>query len=88
MAITDLAREADQGIPWQTCATCYALTMLPPDQADALRELLANPTLRYSELAEALAADEDYPLKIRADTLSRHARGGCGAREKLRRSGR
>jgi hypothetical protein len=84
VAISDLAKAVADKTPWQTCAVCHAITTLPDAQAAALRELLANPSVRYRELSAALAADQDYPLTLRDDTLSRHARGECAAREKLR----
>lgn len=84
MAITDLAKAVEQNVPWRTCAACHALGELPPKEAAALRSLLANPAIRYTELSQALAADQDYPLRIKSETLSRHARGGCDADERLR----
>jgi hypothetical protein len=86
MAISDLAKATEDGVPWRVCATCHALSTLPPKEAKALRELLANPSVRYNELAAALAADEDYPLRLSGSNLSRHARGLCDAAERLRAS--
>ena len=83
MAISDLAKRVEEKL-WQKCLVCHALENLPDVEAAALRDLLANPRVRYSELSNDLARDEDYPLDIPAETLSRHARGGCSARERLR----
>lgn len=84
MAITDLAKAVERNVPWRTCTVCYELGDLPPAQAAALRSLLANPAVRYTELSQALAADQDFPLRIKAGALARHARGGCDADEALR----
>lgn len=66
------------------CAVCDALASLSDTDAAALRGLLANPNVRYQALSDALAADEDTPLDLPAGTLSRHARGRCSAKERLR----
>lgn len=84
MALADIAAKAQQvGIPHQTCATCHALSTLPKSEAKHLRDLLSNPTVRYRELADALAADDESPT-IPWEALSRHARGHCSARDRLR----
>ena len=67
-----------------TCETCRALAALDDNEAAALRAHLANPEWRYTELSDALAADEDTQLSLPAHSLARHARGQCAAREKLR----
>jgi hypothetical protein len=83
MAIADIAQRAKSpSVPWRTCQVCHALTELPETEATALRELLAS-RIPYTELAAALQADPDAP-NLNADVLSRHARGRCEAREKLR----
>lgn len=86
MAISDLSARLNPSIPWQTCATCDFLAFLAPAEADALRALLANKGARYSEIADGLADDPDYAHRPTPDrwSLSRHARGQCSAREKLR----
>lgn len=66
------------------CAVCNALDSLPVTEAAALRALLADPAWRYQAIADELAVDPDTPLVIDAYTLSRHARGRCARREKLR----
>lgn len=82
MAIADIKAAVET--PWRTCAVCHALDNIPPDEATALRDLLRNKGVRYSELSEKLAEDPDTPLKLDRDALSRHARGFCAARERLR----
>ena len=84
MALADLAASREQGIPWRTCQVCHALANIPASEAKALRKLLADPSVRYRELSDALAADPDTPLTLHYDALSRHARGRCGAGERLR----
>ena len=86
MAITGIAQDVAQSKipPKGTCCVCTALATLPDDQAEALRDLLRNPKVRYTELSEWLAVDEDHPLDLPSDSLGKHARGGCAAREKLR----
>jgi hypothetical protein len=63
------------------CEVCIALDRLDAKEAAALRGHLANPQWRYTALADAL---RDEGVDLPAFTLARHARGGCGAREKLR----
>lgn len=84
MALADLAAKVDAGVPWRTCAVCHALDTIDPTEADGFRALMANKSLRFTEIEELIATDEDTPLRIKSDTISRHARGGCDAREKLR----
>lgn len=86
MAISDLSARLNPATPWQTCGTCDFLEYLAPAEADELRALLANKHARYSEIADGLANDPDYAHRPTPDrqSLSRHARGQCSAREKLR----
>lgn len=86
MAFADIANTSPKRLPYydRGCTVCQALDALPEAEAAALRKLLADPAWRYQALSEALAADPDNPLEILADTLSRHARGQCARREKLR----
>lgn len=83
MAISDLAKRVEEKL-WQKCLVCDTLETLPDVEAAALKDLLANPRVRYSELSKDLAEDADYPTVIPADTLARHAKGNCSAREVLR----
>jgi len=85
MALKDLAREgATEARKGPPCTVCVAMAGLPVDEADALRQLLADPTWRYTELSDRLREDPDTPLDIPHGTLARHAKGRCSAREKLR----
>lgn len=83
MALSRLAATKERPVEGR-CQVCAALAMLPPQEAEAFRSMLADPTWRYTELSAALAADEDTPLNIHADILGKHARGVCAAGEKLR----
>lgn len=82
MAVSDL--QARPKSPWRTCLTCHALEELDDKKAAILRDLLANPAVRYKELSDELRDDPEWGLDIPGDTLSRHARAGCAARERLR----
>lgn len=81
MAVADLQ---DRSVPWRTCTTCHALDGLDKKKAAILRDLLANPTVRYSELSDELRTDPDWQLDVPRHALARHARGECDARERLR----
>lgn len=83
MALADLAATLGNDMPWRTCATCHALENMTPDDAATLRRLLGDRNVQFAALAGALAADPDSP-NIDRQALSRHARGLCTAREKLR----
>jgi hypothetical protein len=62
---------------------CEALGRLPEDEQAALLRLLSDRGVRYTELSASLAQPE-IGLDLSAGTLSRHARGRCEARTKLR----
>jgi len=64
-----------------SCDVCAVLATAKPDDAAALRAALSDPQMRYTVIAEALAGT-DTPLG--SSSLSRHARGRCLGREKLR----
>lgn len=85
MALSDIAVALTDpaSVPHRTCATCHALNGMKPAEADTLRGLLADRGVKFRDLADALRDDEDSPT-IAWEALSRHARGQCGAREKLR----
>lgn len=85
MAIADILKsDITEVLKGPTCTVCLALANLPLEEADALRQLLADPAWRYTELSDRLASDPDTPLDIPHSTLARHAKGRCAAREKLR----
>ena len=84
IAISNLPQPSTRVNRGPMCEVCQALASLPADEAKALRGHLANPAWRYTELSDALAADNDSPLDLPSFVLSRHARGKCAAREKLR----
>ena len=83
MALADIKSTLEPGAPHQTCATCHALAGMSDEDAATLRGLLANRGVRFKDLARALEDDPDSP-SIEWQALSRHARGECGAKEKLR----
>jgi hypothetical protein len=82
MAISDIHTTAPTGLePGPPCNVCNTLASLDESEADALRSLLADPSWRYQELSDRLAAEG---VTLSYQSLSRHARGRCLAREKLR----
>lgn len=82
MAISDIGTSKPTTYtPGPTCTVCSALASLTDSEADALRGLLADPMWRYQELSDRLAGEG---LNLSYQSLSRHARGRCMAREKLR----
>lgn len=84
MAVADLIAKANT-VPWQTCAACHAMNSLPDAQAAVLVDLLSNSAIKYSELADEINADPDWPISdLDRQALSRHARGRCAAKTKLR----
>lgn len=80
MAISDI-QAPTPGVPGPACTVCATLASVPADEAKALRALLADPSWRYVELSDRL---EDQGYSLPSQSLSRHARGRCLAREKLR----
>lgn len=80
MAIASLS--PTKGTKGPTCAVCKTLKRLDPPEAEALRDHMRNPEWRFSELSDALFDDEKVDLP--AQSLARHARGQCAARERLR----
>lgn len=83
MALTDIAANLVDEVPWRTCATCHALNGMSEDDAATLRRLLADRRVKFKHLAKALADDTESPT-IPWESLSRHAQAGCSARENLR----
>lgn len=83
MALEDIESELTAGIPHQTCAVCHYIAENDDDWATRLRRMLANKGIKFKELEAKLALDPDEP-NIPWEALSRHARAGCSARERLR----
>lgn len=84
MALSDVAATVTgEGVPWRTCVTCHALSEMTDQDAQVLRGLLADRRVKFKDLAKALADDPESPT-IPWPSLSRHARGECGAGEVLR----
>lgn len=83
MALADIEAELTEGIPHRTCAVCHYLAERDDAWGERLRRLLANKGIRFKDLAASLESDPDEPT-ITWEALSRHARAGCTARERLR----
>lgn len=83
MGLADVAAKITGGVPAGTCATCHALSGMSEKDAATLRGLLADRGVKFRTLADALAADPDSP-SVPWESLSRHARAGCAAKESLR----
>lgn len=81
MAISDLVVSSEKVRKGPPCTVCEAIERLPEKDSAALVRLLSDPTVRYTELSSALAGEG---LDLGASTLSRHSRGRCEARTKLR----
>lgn len=83
MALSDVAATLTSGLPHQTCGTCHALAQMSDDDAATLRRLLEDRSVKFKTLADAMRDDPDTP-SVEWQSLSRHARGGCSAKERLR----
>jgi DNA invertase Pin-like site-specific DNA recombinase len=86
MGIADLIVTNDKPVKGPTCTVCVELDRLErerPEDAAALLRLLSDRDVRYAALSDALATEG---LDLAAGTLSRHARGRCEAKTKLRRA--
>lgn len=83
MALTDIAANLASGIPHQTCGTCHALAQMSDEDGATLRRLLADRGVKFKALAASMEADPETPT-VEWAALSRHARGECSARERLR----
>ena len=83
MALSDIEAELTNGIPWRTCAVCHHLAERDAEWGARFRRLLGNKSIKFKDLEAKLAADPDEPT-IAWDALSRHARAGCSAKERLR----
>jgi len=65
------------------CSTCWLLGILEEPHRANLIAALSNPSVRYDEISTAL---EELGHEIPGPYLSRHARGGCDAKVKMRES--
>lgn len=83
MALADIEADLTAELPWRTCAVCHYLGERDAEWGDRLRRLLGNKGVKFKDLAAKMAADPDEPT-IEWAALSRHARGGCSAKERLR----
>ena len=83
MAIADIASQLSSELPWRTCAVCHALDSMSDTDAATFRDLLADRGVRFKTLAKQIEDDPDLP-DIPWEALSRHARAGCSAKERLR----
>lgn len=63
------------------CDVCRALDELPESESEALLALLKDPGWQYTLLSDAL---REQGVDLPHFSLSRHARGQCAARTKLR----
>jgi hypothetical protein len=83
MALADIESELTAGVPARMCVVCHYLSERDDEWGARLRRMLANRGIQFKALAKRLAADPDEP-DIPWESLSRHARAGCSARESLR----
>lgn len=83
MALADIEADLAAEIPWRTCEVCHYLEQRDAEWGKQLRRLLANKGVKFKTLEARLAADPDEP-SISWAALSRHARAGCSAKERLR----
>lgn len=83
MALADIESELTSGVPAGECVVCYWLSEKDAEWGKRLRRMLGNRGIQYKALAKKMAADPDEPT-IPWESLSRHARAGCAARELLR----
>ena len=87
MAIADIEANTHKVRKGPPCTVCEAISVIPEPEAQALVRLLSNQRLPYSVLEADLRSDgslAEFGFDISAGTLSRHARGRCEARTKLR----
>lgn len=81
MPIASITRSETPQPAGPKCEVCKTMAALPEDEATALKALLSDPEWRYQELSDRLVIEG---VELSAGSLSRHARGRCWAREKLR----
>ena len=61
--------------PWQTCRVCHVLSVLPEDEATALRASLDGNVITNIELSEIIQNVCGYDVSYL--TVSRHRRWMC-----------
>jgi hypothetical protein len=83
MSLADIEANLTGEVPWRTCVVCHHLSERDAEWGKRLRRLLANRGIPFSDIARQLALDPDEPT-IERPSLSRHATGGCSAKEQLR----
>jgi hypothetical protein len=84
MAIANIRAQAAPIRKGPPCEVCGFIATLSEQDAADLRDLLSDSMVRYSVISEGLANDPDTPADLPTNSLSRHARGKCAARERLR----
>lgn len=86
MAIANLSPtgSTQKGPTCKVCQTLARLEVEDPTEAEALTRHLSNPEWRFTDLADALFQDSGGTINLPEYCLSRHARGQCAARTKLR----
>jgi hypothetical protein len=72
-AILDAIPEATR--PGPPCTVCALTARLPEDEAQLFVELLSNPAVQYTHIADGLNQQGFGSFESR--TLARHARGQC-----------
>jgi hypothetical protein len=85
MGLADIEAEIVEGLPWRKCAVCFHMDERGEEWAASLTRLLANRGVKFRDLADLLEADPDEPT-IDRQALSRHARGECAAKSKVRQT--
>lgn len=81
MPIASITRTETPQPAGPKCSVCQTMAALDDTEAAALKALMSDPEWRYQELSDRLLAEG---VDLPAASLSRHARGRCWAREKLR----
>lgn len=84
MAIANIRETAQPIRKGPPCEVCRFIATLSDQDAADLRALLSDDEIRYSVISDGLRDDPDTPADLPAISLSRHARGKCSARERLR----
>ncbi len=83
MPLADIEAKLTAGVPAGKCAVCHWMAERGDEWAERLRRMLRNRGIQFKAIAQELADDTDEPT-ISWESLSRHARKGCAARENLR----